>query len=49
MEKLALIQAELQSPEIKMTKPSDTRWLSRERVIRRNLPALVSTLKKSNR
>ena len=49
VEKLALIQAELQSPEIKMTKPSDTRWLSRERVIRRNLPALVSTLKKSNR
>ena len=45
-EKLAEIQAELQAPEIKMQKPSDTRWLSRERAVsavRRSLPALVST------
>ena len=45
-EKLAEIQAELQAPEIKMQKPSDTRWLARERAIRavrRSLPALVST------
>ena len=45
-EKLALIQAVLQSPEIKMTKPSDTRWLSRERAVRtvrESLPALVTT------
>ncbi|KAI6649896.1 Zinc finger protein [Oopsacas minuta] len=45
-EKLAEIQAELQAPEIKMQKPSDTRWLARERavsVVRRILPALVST------
>ena len=45
-EKLALIKAVLQSPEIKMTKPSDTRWLSRERAVhavRESLPALVTT------
>ena len=45
-EKLAEIQAELQAPEIKMQKPSDTRWLARERAIRavrQSLPALVST------
>ena len=45
-EKLAEIQAELQAPEIKMQKPSDTRWLARERAVsavRRSLPALVST------
>ena len=45
-EKLAEIQAELDSPEIKMQKSSDTRWLARERavcVVRKSLPALVST------
>ena len=45
-EKLSLIQAELQSPEIKMVKPSDTRWLARERAVcavRRSIPALVRT------
>lgn len=45
-EKLADIQAVLNAPEIKVTKPSDTRWLARERCIhavRRTLPALVST------
>ena len=44
--KLAEIQAELNSPEIKMQKLSDTRWLSRERAVRavrRSLPALVNT------
>ena len=48
-EKLAEIQAELDSPEIKMQKPSDTRWLARERVVRavrKSLPALVSTFGK---
>ena len=33
-EKLAEIQAELNCPELKMQKPSDTRWLARERAIR---------------
>ena len=45
-EKLAEIQAELNAPELKMLKPSDTRWLSRERAVRavrRSLPALVTT------
>ena len=37
--KLADIQAKLESPEIKMQKPSDTRWLARERAVRRSLPA----------
>jgi len=32
-EKLAEIQAELQAPETKMRKPSDTRWLARERAV----------------
>ena len=44
-EKLAEIQAEFDSPEIKMQKPSDTRWLARERAVRavrKSLPALVS-------
>lgn len=46
VEKLKEIQAELQSPEVKMQKPSDTRWLAREtavRAVRLSLPALVST------
>ena len=45
-EKLAEIQAELKVSEIRMQKPSDTRWLARERAVsavRRSLPALVST------
>ena len=40
-EMLAEVQAELNSPELKMLKPSDTRWLARERairVVRRCLP-----------
>ena len=39
-------QAFLNAPEIKITKPSDTRWLARERcvqAVRQSLPALVST------
>ena len=47
-EKLAEIQAELDSPEIKMQKRSDTPWLARERAVRalrKSLPALVSTFK----
>ena len=47
-EKLKAIQAELQCPEVKMQKPSDTRWLARERAVRAvrlSLPALVSTFK----
>ncbi|KAI6653012.1 E3 SUMO-protein ligase [Oopsacas minuta] len=43
-EKLAEIQAELQAPEIKMQKPSDTRWLVRGRavsVVRRRLPDVL--------
>lgn len=46
MEKLAEIQAELNSPELKMLKPSDTRWIAREKAVcavRRSLPALVNT------
>ena len=45
-EKLTEIQAELNSSELKMLKPSDTRWLAREkavRAVRRSLPALVAT------
>ena len=45
-EKLAEIQAALDSPELKVQKPSDTRWLARERcvrAVRRSLPALVAT------
>jgi hypothetical protein len=45
-EKLAEIQAALDSPELKVLKPSDTRWLARERcvrAVRRSLPALVAT------
>ena len=45
-EKLLEIQAVLNAPELKMVKPSDTRWLSRERAVRavrRSLPALVTT------
>ena len=48
--KLAEIQEELQVPEIKMQKPSDSHWLARERAIRavqRSLPALVSTFQET--
>ena len=41
-EKLAEIQAALDSPELKTQKPSDTRWLARERcvrAVRKSLPA----------
>ncbi len=44
--KLIEIQNELNCPELKMQKPSDTRWLARERAVRalrRSLPALVAT------
>ena len=47
-EKLKEIQAEFQCPQVKMQKPSDTRWLARERAVRAVrliLPALVSTFK----
>ena len=40
------VQAVLNTPEIKVTKPSDTRWLARERCVRcvrQCLPALVCT------
>ena len=45
-EKPAEIQAELNSPKLKMLKPSDSCWLARERAVRavrRSLPALVNT------
>lgn len=45
-EKLIEIQAILNSPELKVTKPSDTRWLARERCVRsvrQCLPALIRT------
>ena len=48
-EKLAEIQSALDSPELKIQKPSDTRWLARERcvrAVRRSLPALVATFQK---
>ena len=47
-EKLAEIEAVLNTPEIKVTKPSDTRWLAREncvQAIRKVLPTLVLTFK----
>ena len=45
-EKLVEIQAVLNAPEIKIHKPSDTRWLARERcvrAVRKSLPALIRT------
>ena len=45
-EKLTEIQAVPEAPEIVVTKPSDTRWLARERcvcAVRKTLPALVTT------
>ena len=47
-EKLAEIEAVLNTPEKKVTKPSDTRWLARERcvqTVRQVRPALVQTFK----
>lgn len=41
------VQAALKLPELKVVKPSDTRWLSHERcirAIRKELPALITTL-----
>ena len=45
-EKLVEVQAVLNAPELKMQKPSETRWLARERCVRAvrlSLPALVVT------
>lgn len=45
-EKLVEIQAVLDAPELKIHKPSDTRWLARERcvrAVRKSLPALIRT------
>ena len=45
-ENLTEIQAILNGPELKVTKPRDTRWLARERCVRsvrQCLPALVRT------
>ena len=44
IEKLIDLEAELGVPELKIGKPSDTRWLAREscvRTVRRVLPALI--------
>ena len=46
-ESLKEVQSVLKLPELKMVKPSDTRWLSHERCVRaiyRELPALIITL-----
>ncbi len=45
-EKLTEIEAVLHTPELKMLKPSDTRWLAQERcvrAVRQTLPAIVTT------
>ncbi len=50
-DKLIEIQNELNCPELKMQKPSDTRRLARERAVRavrRSLPALVATFEAIN-
>lgn len=47
MEALKEVQTALRLPELKVVKPSDTRWLSHERcmrAIRKELPALITTL-----
>ena len=47
MQALKEVQTALKLPELKVVKPSDTRWLSHERcmrAIRKDLPALVTTL-----
>lgn len=46
-EKLKEVQSVLNLPELKLTKPSSTRWLSHERctkAIRKELPAIILTL-----
>ena len=46
-EALRAVQSVLSLPELKIVKPSSTRWLSHERclrAIRKNLPALIITL-----
>ncbi len=46
-ESLKEVQSVLKLPELKIVKPSDTRWLSHERCIRaiyREFPALIITL-----
>ena len=46
-EALKIVQSVLGLPELKILKPSDTRWLSHERcvqAIRKELPALICTL-----
>ena len=46
-ESLKAVQSVLKLPELKIVKPSDTRWLSHERSVRaiyRELPALIVTL-----
>lgn len=47
MEALKEVKMALRLPELKVVKPSDTHWLSHEccmRVIRKKLPALITTL-----
>ena len=46
MEKCINLEAELGVPELKIGKPSDTRWLARKsfvRAVRQVLPALIET------
>ena len=46
-EKLKEVQSVLGLPELKIVKPSSTRWLSHERcmkAIRKDMPALILTL-----
>ena len=46
-EALKEVQSALKLPELKVVKPSDTRWLSHERcmrAIRKEIPALIITL-----
>lgn len=46
-ETLKAVQSALNMPELKVTKPSDTRWLAHERCVKailKELPALITTL-----
>lgn len=46
-EALKVVQAVLSLPQLKVVKPSSTRWLSHERCLRaiyKDLPALIITL-----
>ena len=50
-ESLKAVQSVLKLPELKIVKPSDTRWLSHERCVRaiyRELPALIVNLQQLN-